>query len=341
MSDPTLRDELASAFDKHAAEAPAEDVVAVEDTPAGEVAPESAPEASETPPTSPGEASSPDASASTSSAPVSGTTAPNAGAPSAPAPKAPRSWSPEAKAEFASLKPAVQADILKREREISQGLERVAPMKAHYEKFSEVVKPFEPLMAAYNVDPIDAMNVLLSTRAGLEIGTPEQKAQIVANIIHDFGIDIVGLDNLLTKRGPVQPFRQAQQARPAPLDPRLEELLGQVQSAKVAKAEAEIDKVSTLPHFDEVREDMADIVESYHGAGKTITLDAAYKRAVAMNPDLEPASAAPTISKSQAAAILASRNAASSVSGSPRTGAAKPADDRRSQLSAAFDAARR
>ncbi len=330
----TTRDVLTAAYDKHAADEPV-----VEETTASDPAPV----ASEAPPaTSPDAASPPDATASTSDVPKTGTQVPNEGTPpaaAAPA-KPPRSWSPEAKAEFAGLKPAVQADILKREREISQGLERVAPMKQHFERFSEVVKPFEPLLQAYGADPLEAVKTLMSTRAALEIGTPEQKAQIVAGIIHDFGLDVTLLDNMLVQRGAVQPFRPAQPARPAPVDPRIEELLTQFQAAKVAKAEAEIDKVAALPHFEELREDIADVVEAFHGAGKTITLEGAYKRALAMNPDLEPAAAAaPMISKSQAAAILASRNAASSVSGAPRTGATPAATDRRSVIAAAFDRA--
>lgn len=334
----TTRDALTAAYDKHTPETVVEETVA--DTPATQAAPESAPEASEALSTSQDAASPPDASASTQ------TLTPQAAAPSAvvapagPPAKPPRSWSPEAKAEFANLKPAVQADILKREREISQGLEKTAPARQHYEKFSEVVKPFEPLMQAYGVEPLDAMKVLLSTRAGLEIGTPEQKAAIVANICHDFGIDVTLLDNLLVQRGPVQPFRPAAPPPRAPLDPRLEELINTVQQAKVAKAEAEIAKVEALPHFEELREDMADIVERFHANGKPISVEAAYKRALAMNPDLEPTQAAPTISKSQAAAILASRNAASSVSGAPRTGATPAPNDRRSQIAAAFESAR-
>jgi hypothetical protein len=60
-----------------------------------------------------------------------------------------------------------------------------------------------------------------------------------------------------------------------------------------------------------------------------------------MNPDLEPAPAAvPQITKSQAAAILASRNAASSISGTPRTGAKPAPTDRREQIAAAWEANR-
>ena len=334
----TTRDALSAAFDKHAAEAPVD--VAAPD-PAPEAPQESAPVEAEAPATTSDEASPPASTASTQK-PAVQAEVPATSTPPAAAAKPPRSWSPEAKTAFASLPEAVKQDVLRREKEISQGLERAAPAREHFERFSEVVKPFEPLLAAYNADPIDAVKTLMSTRAALEIGTPEQKAQIVAGIIHDFGLDVTLLDDLLVQRGAVQPFRPASPPRPAPVDPRIEELLNTLQATKVAKAEAEVAKVEALPHFDDLREDMADIVERFAAVGKPITVEQAYKRALAMNPDLEPASAAaPTISKSQAAAILASRNAASSVSGAPRTGATPAPTDRRSQIAAAFEAARR
>lgn len=330
VEETTTRDEIEAAFDKHAAEAAPE-----------VAAPEPAPVEAEAPATSQGEASPPASTASNQVTPPSHDNTPPVTV-QAPVTKPPRSWSAEAKAAFATLPEPVKQDVLRREKEISQGLERVAPMRQHYEKFSEVTKPFEPLFQAYNVDPIDAAKTLFATRAALEIGTPEQKAQVVANIIHDFGLDVKLLDDLLVKKGPVQPFRAAAPP-PAPVrDPEVQMLIDTIKQAQTEKAEAEIAKVSALPHFEELREDIADVVEAFHKTGRTISLESAYKRALAMNPDLEPATTAtPEITKSQAAAILASRNAASSVSGAPRTGPKQVPEDRRSQIAAAFESARR
>lgn len=325
------RDDVVAAFEKHEAE------VAPPETPAPDAA---APEAVET--TSAADPAAAPAEPQAPKAPDAAQGQPAAPETPAPAAKPPRSWSAEAKAEFGKLPVTVQQEVLRREKEISQGLERVAPARQFYEKFSEVTKPFEPLLKAYNVDPVDAVQTLFATRAALEIGNPEQKAQIVANIIHDFGIDVQTLDNLLVQRGPVQPFRAAPPPPPPQRDPEIQALLDTIKAAQVKKAQAAIDEASSLPHFEELREDIADIVEAFHKAGKTISLEAAHKRALAMNPDLEPVPAAPPqISKSQAAAILASRNAASSVSGAPRPSTVPEAQDRRSQIAAAWDQARR
>jgi hypothetical protein len=54
---------------------------------------------------------------------------------------------------------------------------------------------------------------LLATRAALEVGTPTQKAQLVANLIHQFGVDIASLDNFLAN-GPAAQPQQAPAVQP-------------------------------------------------------------------------------------------------------------------------------
>lgn len=348
-----MREALEAAYDKHAAEAPEVDnQLTIGEGEVDKAATEAAPEKIESPaaedtapPVKDGGEKPPLAAPAPVIADVD--KAPLSATPIVPQAKPPRSWSAEAKSAFAALPDPVKQDVLRREKEISQGLELAAPARKHYESFQEVVKPFQPLFDAYGVaDPLPAIRELLTARATLEIGAPEQKAQFLANLVHEFGIDVALLDNLLVKKGPVKEFRPS---RPAPRpdyskDPALAPLFAiaeQFKQAQVAKAEAAVAAVEVLPHFDEVREDMADIIEQFHAAGRTITPEAAYKRALAMNPDLEPAPAAvPQITKSQAAAILASRNAASSISGTPRTGAKPTPTDRRAQLEAAWEANR-
>ena len=345
-----MREALTAAFDKHAAETP--EVETPVETKIPDAAPEAAPEKVEsaateapTPPVKDGgEKSPPAAAALLAGKPAGppGTVTDPGSTPAAPAPKPPRSWSAEEKAEFAKLSPIAQQAVLRREKEISVGLEQAAPARKHYESFQEVIKPFQPLLNAYGIsDPLDAIKPLLVARATLEIGTPDQKAQYLANLVHEFGIDVQLLDGHLVKKGPVRPFTPVRPAPAQQRDPEVQALLDEFKRVRVERATAEVAKVESLPHFDELREDIADIVEHFATNGKTITLENAYKRALALNPNLEPAPAAPpTITKSQAAAILASRNAASSSTGTPRTGAKPAPTDRRDQIMAAWEASR-
>jgi hypothetical protein len=100
-----------------------------------------------------------------------------------------------------------------------------------------------------------------------------------------------------------------------------------------------VSEVSSLEHFDTVREDMADVLERAYKAGRVMTMQEAYSRAVAMNPDIEPVARQPTaVTTSEAAAILAkSRRAASSVSGAPKVSPSGKPTTLREQISAAMD----
>jgi hypothetical protein len=202
-------------------------------------------------------------------------------------------------------------------------------------------------MDAYGVkDPVDAIGPLLATRAALEVGTPTQKAQLVANLIHQFGVDIASLDNFLAngpapqpqQAPPVQPQNYFDPTQHPALQP-LFSLAEQFKGYQQQKVEAAVAEVSSLEHFDAVREDMADVLERAHKAGRLMTMQDAYNRAVAMNPDIEPVARPPTtVTTSEAAAILAkSRKAATSVSGAPKvTPSAKPTT-LREQIAAAMD----
>ena len=343
----SMREALSAAFDKHAAEdetSPTDTAQAAEAAPTAEPQIDSTPDPKVEAPPSEKKAGdeTPPATGAAATQPAAATPVP---VPAAPPAKPPRSWSAEAKAAFAALPEPVKQDVLRREKEISQGLEVAAPARKHYEAFNEVVRPFQPLFDAYGVrDPLPVVRELLTARATLEIGTPEQKAAFLANIIHDYGIDIQTLDNLLVQRGPVQPFRPAPAQRLPDFRsiPELAPLFALAERAKEAvyeKAEAGVEAAAALPHFEDLRDDIADIIEHAHQRGKTLSIEQAHKAALALN-GLEAAAAVPQISKSQAAAILASRNAASSVSGAPRTGTTVAPNDRRGQLAAAWDDAR-
>jgi hypothetical protein len=102
------------------------------------------------------------------------------------------------------------------------------------------------------------------------------------------------------------------------------------------------------PHFADLREDMADLIEISAKRGVYLSLDQAYSRAIAMNPDVSQQLAAQrdTEAKKAAAQTANARaqralNASKSVGGAP-TGApsgSSPATDRRATIAAAFDAA--
>jgi hypothetical protein len=326
----SIRAALTNAFEKADAETPVPDQPAPE-SPTAEVPPappvepktdgvESSPDA----PTAPVVAAKEPATTDTQKATV--------GAP--PVIGAPASWKPAEKAEWDKVPESVRAAVMRRETETSRALSQSAEARKFSQRFEETIHPYRPLMDAYGVkDPVDAIGPLLATRAALEIGTPTQKAQLVANLIHQFGVDISALDNFLAngpqtppQAPPVQPQNHFDPTQHPALQP-LFSLAEQFKGYQQQKVEAAVAEVSSLEHFETVREDMADVLERAYKAGRVMTMQEAYNRAVAMNPDLEPVARPPTaVTTSEAAAILAkSRKAASSVSGAPKvTPSAKP-----------------
>lgn len=261
--------------------------------------------------------------------PSSGTTATPSAAPAAPAPiAAPASWKAAEKAFWDKIPPEARAAVMRREQETQRVLSHSAEARKHQQSFQQAMTPYQPLFDAYGVkNPIDALIPLMQTRAALEVGNPDQKAQLVANLVHQFGIDIQKLDGFLVK-GP-----QAQAPAPQALDPRsipelqpLFQIAEQFKQQQSAKVDAAIAEVKSLPHFDELREDMADVLDKASSRGKTLTLKQAYDVAAGAL-GLTPAPVAAATNASEAGRLLAqSRRAASSVAGAPKgASGAKPA----------------
>lgn len=257
--------------------------------------------------------------------------------------KAPASWKAEEKAAWATVPAPARAAIMRREQETQRVLSVSAEARKLQSDFQQIVHPFIPLMEHHGVQPLQAITTLLHIRGALEVGTPDQKAAIMANLIHQFGIDITKLDERLVSGKPAVNMDNPQPRIDPRTIPEFAPLFGlaeQVKAAQAAKLDQQFEEIEALPHYEAVRADMADIMESFANRGKTITLKKAYELAVSADPELAPVTATPAAtSVSDAAAILArSRGAASSVAGAPKTSPTAKPTDRRSQIEAAFAA---
>jgi hypothetical protein len=230
---------------------------------------------------------------------------------------------------------------MRRESETQRALSTSADARKLQQSFTQALAPFEPLLQAYGVkDPITAIVPLMQTRAALEVGTPAQKAELLANLVYQFNVDIKQLDDYLV-RGP-------RPQMPVPATPQFDpksvpelaplfQIAEQFKAAQAAKVDAAVEEVAALPHFEDLREDMADILDLAAQRGRPLTVKQAYDHALSL-AGLAPAPVAASPNVSEAAAIMArSRRAASSVAGAPKgsTGA-KPAT-LRDAITAAID----
>lgn len=271
--------------------------------------------------------------------PTARATAPK-GAPAAQAApaegQAPRTWSPVTRQEWEKLPRPVRDQILKREGEISRALQESAQARQGFERVQKVLQPFLPHLQASGVEPVAAIENLFRAEYTLRSGTPAQKAQMIAQMMGSYGVDVETLAATLEGSPPPQNAQQAQPFR----DTRLDALLGQVQqtqhrrSATVrAKAAEELQAFqANAPYLDDVRDEMADLMTAARQRGKPLTLQQAYDKACLLNDDvrtvLEQRKAEETKRK-QIQKAQQARHAAGSVQSepSPPGGSRKPSMD--------------
>lgn len=260
-----------------------------------------------------------------------------------PAPlRPPRSWSATAREAWGNLTPELQAEVIRRERDIESGLREAAEARKLREEFQRTISPYEAMLRAEGSEPLKAVGNLLQTAAALRTAPPAQRAALVAQIVRSYGVPIDALDAALSGEAP-----QAQQAPPQYRDPRVDQLFATIEQAKAAKAQqlqAEAQKaLSTVQEqefFEDVREEMADILEVAARRGVAMSVEDAYNRAIALHPEiskvLSQREAAKAAANAQASTQRA-KAASASVRGSPvgSTDDSKPTS-LREQLEAAF-----
>ena len=279
-------------------------------------------------------------------------------APAKPAPevyKPPASFKATAREEWGKVPPAVQQEVLRRERETAIALEQSAEARQGYQKFREVVAPFEPMLRAQGVEATVAVQNLLQTAAALATSPVAQRANIIAGLIKTYlpGRDSLEvLDSTLAGVIGGQPA-QNMQAPQYQTDPRIDEIYNTIQQAKQMKAQTieqqaleGVRGVQDQEFFEDVRFIMADLLEVAGNQDIALSPMEAYNRAVALHPEvskvMEQRSAA-KLAANPSGSMSRARAAASSVRGSPATAptSAVQPDDLRSVLEAAFDRAGR
>ena len=267
-------------------------------------------------------------------APVASSTAP-VQVPEAPKPtiepvKAPQSWRPNVREKFAALPPEVQQEVIRREREVEQTQRESAEARQGYQRFRETLAPFEHMIRAEGADPYRTVGNLMQTAMALQSGAPGTKAGIVANLIKHYGVDL----NALAATLEGQPV--AQQEQQPYRDPRVDQLLSQVEQARSYKqqqlaqeAQRLIGEIQGEEFFGDVKDAMADILEVAAKRGVAMTPREAYNRAVWADPHV-----AEVLQQRQAAKLARTPNgatqraqaAAASIKGSPAVagGATQP-----------------
>lgn len=279
--------------------------------------------------------------------------------PRVPEERAPASWSPEVRQHWQTLPPDVRQEVFKREREIQQTLQESAEARRTVEGFQRVIAPYEAYIRAENSNPLQAVDNLMATAVRLRTANAPELAEMVAGIVQQFGLGRFGqtfieqLDGALASKlggapqpGMPAPAPQLQQALQQELAPikqfmsQIEQMKYQREQESVRQATESVEQFIQQAEFgQDVREEMADILEVAARRGRDMTLEQAYNQAVRLHPSISKI-VSQREQVNQGARPLAQRKiAASSVSGSAPMGAPQQtANDIRSAIENAIEA---
>jgi len=233
----------------------------------------------------------------------------------------PQSWNAQGREMWKELPKEAREYIRLREQQVAEGLEKHRQNAERAKAMDRSLAPYQQLFAmSGGAQPV--IEGLLQTGATLQMGSPMQKAQTVANIIQRFGIDIGTLDDLLVGKQPEG--QNVQQGSSIPEDLQrelapLKQFVNQYQQSQqqvLQNEEKAIQNELTAfaqdpknEFYSDVRNDMANILEAYGNSGRDISLAQAYKLACEMNPEIQ----AIVQRRSAANSLEAKRTAATTV----------------------------
>lgn len=250
----------------------------------------------------------------------------------------PGTWTPAAREHWASIPQAVREQVWKRDQEASRALTVSADARKFQNEFQQTITPYMGFIAAENSTPIRAVQNLMQTAATLRVGTAQQKVAVVAEVIKNFGIDLRMLDDVLAGEQPAPGSAPAnetiiQQMVAKHMAPVLDIIRTNKESQERAvetEVDSELEAFKADPKhefYEDVRDEMADLIELAARRGRVMGLTEAYERATLVS---EPVRRVIEARKEQARAqqnqVIANkaRRAAVSVPGSPEASSVVP-----------------
>lgn len=247
--------------------------------------------------------------------------------------KAPASWKGDAKEVWNALPEKARKEVTRRERQIQQTLNETAQVRQEYQAVQEVVRAYEPRLREWGVPAPEALRQFMDADRQLTTGPMVNRAQFMANLIKQYNIDFAALDAALAGQAPPADLnmeariQQLVDQRMAPITQRFEQEAEQSRQTVVHTIQS-MENNPEYPYFDDVRAEMADLIEFNYSKGVAVSLDDAYNRIVGWKGYAKP--------QSNNQAARRALGASVSVSGSPSTvtNGGNPADLRGTILKA-------
>lgn len=264
---------------------------------------------------------------------------------------APAGWSPAAREKWGNIDPDLQQEIIRRESAYSAGIQKYAEAGKLGNAISEVLSPYSSIIAMEGADTVTAVQNLAQTAAVLRQGSPQQKAQLVYEIIGTYGVDVEMVDNMLAGEPVLSPEMTAFHQQ---IDQKLEPINNFMQGMRAHQQTAATQTLEQLNQeneafvmdpanefIDDVKADMADLLDLAANRGIDMSMKEAYDKACRMNPQVQEVltARAKRQAMEEEQAKLKAKAAAASTVETNSSGSAITADpgDRAGALAAAWD----
>lgn len=216
--------------------------------------------------------------------------------PAAPTPvepeiKAPSSWKPEAKEAYIKAERGEQltaqeiklltAEANRRESDYHKGLENYKSHAQRAREFEQALQPYQQTIQQMGLDGPTAAARMLQVEHTLRYADPATKAQMLNKIAQDYGIDM-GMAQQVPQQDPQTQYLMQQLNELRNTQQMWQNTIQQQEREKANYELTNFSSTGEKTHFEAVRNDMADLLES----GKAQSLEQAYEMAIWMRPDV-------------------------------------------------------
>ena len=185
------------------------------------------------------------------------------------------------KAEFAKF--AEYAN--QREAEYKRGVSAYKAEADNAKQLTQAIGPFVPELQAQGIHPVAWINNLGRAHMILSKAPYDQKVQMFHRLAQDYGIQLNQESLQAPEQAYVDPYQQQLMQQLQATQQQVQQLSAIREQEENARLTQEISRVSSnkerFPHFEMVREDMAQLLER----GLAQDLESAYAKAVRMNDE--------------------------------------------------------
>lgn len=191
---------------------------------------------------------------------------------------APKSWAQDKAEVWSKLTPEAQDQIELREKQMLEGLEQYKEHNNFGRTMRDVFTPYRAMMHAQGIDEVKATQYLLNAHYRLSEGSPQSR--------------LAAYQELGARLGFVQPNQQQVDPAMRAVDERVARMEQAINQENQRRYEETRGRVSTEvssfakdnPYFDEVSEDIVNLIHAAHARGETPDLKSIYDKAVWANP---------------------------------------------------------